>query len=56
EELNSFAECLIFNTETKVTALDGFKSLEVAHEILHKIHKINGHAHKHVNGKNGHAH
>lgn len=56
EELNSFAECLIFNTEPKVTALDGFKSLEVAHEILHKIHKINGHAHKHVNGKNGHAH
>ncbi|MFN8284643.1 MAG: Gfo/Idh/MocA family oxidoreductase [Chitinophagales bacterium] len=42
EELRSFAECLIFNTEPKVTALDGMKSLEVAHEILHKINKING--------------
>lgn len=42
EELSSFAESLIFNTEPKVTALDGLKSLEVAHEILHKINKING--------------
>ncbi|MFN8260195.1 MAG: Gfo/Idh/MocA family oxidoreductase [Chitinophagales bacterium] len=42
EELNSFAECLIFNSEPKVTALDGLKSLEVAHEILRKIHKTNG--------------
>ncbi len=42
EELNSFAESLIFNHEPIVTALDGLKSLEVAHEILHKIHKING--------------
>jgi predicted dehydrogenase len=52
EELNSFAECLIFNTEPRVTALEGYKSLEVAHEILHKIHKMNGH----VNGANGKAH
>lgn len=42
EELNSFAECLIFNSEPTVTALDGLKSLEVAHEILHKIHKLSG--------------
>ena len=42
EELNSFAECLIFNTEPKVSVLDGLKSLEVAHEILLKIHKLNG--------------
>ncbi len=42
EELRSFAESLIFNIEPKVTALDGLKSLEVAHEILHKINKING--------------
>jgi predicted dehydrogenase len=42
EELNSFAESLIFNHEPIVTALDGLKSLEVAHEILHKIYKING--------------
>lgn len=46
EELNSFAESLIFNTEPRVTALDGYKSLEVAHEILHKIHKINGNGHQ----------
>ena len=45
EELNSFAECLIFNTEPKVTALDGLKSLEVAHEILRKINKLNGSNH-----------
>lgn len=43
EELNSFAECLIFNTEPKVSVLDGLRSLEVAHEILRKIHKLNGH-------------
>ncbi len=42
EELNSFAECMIFNTEPKVTALDGFRSLEVACEILQKIQKLNG--------------
>jgi len=43
EELNSFAECLIFNTEPKVSVLDGLRSLEIAHEILRKIHKLNGH-------------
>lgn len=43
EELNSFAECLIFNTEPRVTALDSLKSLEVAHEILHKINRMNMH-------------
>lgn len=43
EELNSFAECLIFNREPIVTAIDGLKTLEVASEILHKIHKMNGH-------------
>lgn len=48
EELNSFAECLIFNTEPRVTALDGLKSLEVAHEILRKIGKINGHIIEHL--------
>jgi predicted dehydrogenase len=42
EELNSFAESLIFNHEPIVTALDGLKSLEVAQEILHKIYKVNG--------------
>jgi len=48
EELHSFAECLIFNTEPTVTALEGLKSLEVAHEILHKIHKINGMENAHL--------
>lgn len=42
EELNSFAECLIFNKEPKISALDGLRSLEVAHEILRKINKLNG--------------
>jgi predicted dehydrogenase len=42
ESLYSFAECLIFNTEPKISALDGLKNLEVAHEILYKINKING--------------
>lgn len=41
-ELNSFAECLIFNTEPKITALDGLKCVEVANEILLKINKLNG--------------
>ncbi|HPH87123.1 MAG TPA: Gfo/Idh/MocA family oxidoreductase [Chitinophagales bacterium] len=49
EELNSFAECLIFNTEPRVSALDGLKSLEVAHEILRKIQKMNGHLTTSVN-------
>ena len=48
EELNSFAESLIFNTEPKVTALDGLKSLEVAMEILQKINKMNGHVIEHL--------
>lgn len=43
EELKTFAECLIFNTEPKVSVSDGLKSLEVAHEILRKINKLNGH-------------
>ncbi len=42
EELNSFAECLIFNREPIISALDGLKSLEVACEILRKINKLNG--------------
>ncbi|MEZ5054034.1 MAG: hypothetical protein R2807_04605 [Chitinophagales bacterium] len=42
EELNSFAECLIFNREPIISALDGLKSLEVATEILRKINKLNG--------------
>ncbi|HNF52565.1 MAG TPA: Gfo/Idh/MocA family oxidoreductase [Chitinophagales bacterium] len=43
EELNSFAECLLFNKEPNVTALDSLKSIEVASEILQKIQKMNSH-------------
>lgn len=42
EELNSFAECLIFNSEPTVHINDGLKTLEVAFEIIQKINKING--------------
>ncbi|MCB0507452.1 MAG: Gfo/Idh/MocA family oxidoreductase [Chitinophagales bacterium] len=41
EELNSFAECLIFNTEPRVSVMDALKNLEIASEILQKIYKIN---------------
>ncbi len=51
EELNSFAESLIFNTEPRVTALDGLKSLEVAMEILQKINKMNAHIIQPLNHK-----
>jgi predicted dehydrogenase len=43
-ELNSFAECMNMNSEPRVTAMDAYKSLEVAHEILQKISKLNGNA------------
>lgn len=42
EELISFARCLIFNTEPTVSVLDGIRSLEVAAEVIRKIHKMNG--------------
>lgn len=42
ESLNSFAECLIFNTEPKISAMDGLKNLEVAQEVLYRINKIHG--------------
>mgnify|MGYP000888624078 CR=1 FL=1 len=45
QELNSFAHCLIFNTEPKVSVQEGIRSLEIAQEILRKINKNNGQQH-----------
>jgi predicted dehydrogenase len=39
EELLAFKNAIINNTETLVTALDGYRAMEVAHQILDKIKK-----------------
>ena len=39
DELVAFKNAIINNTETVVTALDGFRAMEVAHQILDKINK-----------------
>jgi predicted dehydrogenase len=36
-ELESFKDAIINNTETPVTIIDGFRAMEVAHQILEKI-------------------
>jgi predicted dehydrogenase len=36
-ELEAFSHAIINNTETPVTVLDGFRAMEVAHQILEKI-------------------
>ncbi len=36
-ELQAFANAIINNTETPVTVLDGFRAMDVAHQILEKI-------------------
>ena len=36
-ELEAFRDAIINNTETPVTVLDGFRAMEVAHQILEKI-------------------
>ncbi|MEO6671226.1 MAG: Gfo/Idh/MocA family oxidoreductase [Ferruginibacter sp.] len=36
-ELEAFKDAIINNTETAVTVLDGFRAMEVAHQILEKI-------------------
>ena len=38
-ELTAFCEAIANNTETPVTVLDGFRAMEVAHQILDKIGK-----------------
>jgi len=40
-ELELFAKSIINDTETAVTAMDGFKAMEVAYGILDKIQKMN---------------
>jgi predicted dehydrogenase len=39
EELIAFKNSIINNTDTPVTVLDGFRAMEVAHQILEKINK-----------------
>ena len=39
EELVAFKNAIINNTETAVTVVDGFRAMEVAHQILAKINK-----------------
>lgn len=36
-ELEAFKDAILNNTETAVTVLDGFRAMEVAHQILEKI-------------------
>ena len=36
-ELQAFANAIIYNSETAVTVLDGFRAMDVAHQILEKI-------------------
>jgi predicted dehydrogenase len=40
EELIAFKNAILHNTETPVTVLDGFRAMEVAHQILDKINKV----------------
>ena len=39
EELIAFKNSVLYNTETAVTVVDGFRAMEVAHQILSKINK-----------------
>jgi len=38
-ELEAFRDAILNNTSTPVTVLDGFRAMEVAHQILEKIGK-----------------
>ena len=40
EELTAFKNSIIHNTDIAVTVLDGFRAMEVAHQILEKINKV----------------
>jgi predicted dehydrogenase len=42
-ELESFKDAIINNTETPVTIIDGFRAMEVAHQILEKINHTHHH-------------
>ena len=39
EELTEFKNAILNNTDTAVTVVDGFRAMEVAHQILNKINK-----------------
>jgi len=39
EELTAFRDAIVHNRETPVTVLDGFRAMDVAHQILDKINK-----------------
>ncbi len=39
DELVAFRDAIVNNTETAVTVVDGFRAMEVAHQILDKINK-----------------
>ena len=43
DELTAFRDAIKNNTEPPVTVIDGFRAMEVAHQILEKIHKA-GHS------------
>jgi hypothetical protein len=40
-ELEAFKDTILDNTPVPVTAYDAFQAMEVAHQILGKIHKTN---------------
>ena len=40
EELTAFKNAILTNTATAVTVVDGFRAMEVAHQILSKISKV----------------
>jgi predicted dehydrogenase len=40
DELVAFKNAIINNTDTPVTVLDGYRAMEVAHQILDKINKV----------------
>jgi predicted dehydrogenase len=39
QELEEFRDAIINNTETPVTIVDGFRAMDIAHQILEKINK-----------------
>jgi predicted dehydrogenase len=42
-ELTAFRDAIINNTDTPVSIVDGFRAMDVAHQILEKINKANHH-------------
>jgi len=42
-ELAAFRDAIINNTDTPVSIVDGFRAMDVAHQILEKINKANHH-------------